>query len=105
MTKHRKKRLDKEWLKIIYIEMWKQYIHEDQLLLARGTIFVAFFTAILASPGLFTARILSLGCVNINQYKLHKGLIFLGILWVFIIAFLRSLTKDFEKVNKAGQDY
>jgi hypothetical protein len=96
---------DKDWLMALYSETWKQYAHEDQVAQTRGTIFTAILTSILAVLGVLSSSVIQAPCIDFNGYKIYFGLNLLGILWILVIWFLRSLTNSFEKVTLAGRGY
>jgi len=96
---------DNDWLKVLYTETWKQYIHEDQFVQNRGVLFTSLFTAILASMSVFSPLILGIGYAYFYNTKIHLGVILLGLLWFFVTMVLRQLTTYFEKITVAGRGY
>jgi hypothetical protein len=58
---------DKEWLRMLYAETWKQYVHEDALAQTRGTIFTAILAAVVALLGALSVQIVKDPLLNYSE--------------------------------------
>ena len=95
-----------EWLRLLYQETWKQYIHEDSIAQTRGTIFTAIFAALLAFLGLLTISIIKLPCsLLFEHFTFAPGFIGLGLLWISASYIVSPLITAFKEVTAAGHRY
>lgn len=96
---------DDAWLKTLYIEAWKQYVHEDVLTQARTNIFQVVPVVLLALLGAASTALIKIGCATFQNTPFLLGVSLVGVVWILVAFLMLSLTKSFEKVTAAGQAY
>ena len=96
-----------DWLRTLYTETWKQYVHEDTIAQTRGTIFTAIFAALVTALGALTFQIVLIPCsLFLYTYIFAPGIIALGVvLWISASHVLNPLIVAFDDVTRAGHRY
>jgi hypothetical protein len=96
---------DIEWLKILYAETWKQYVHEDTIAQTRGTIFTAILAAIVALLGALSIQVVKIPCSTLQNHAIAPGIVILGLFWFLASFVMDRLTTSFHNVTQAGRFY
>ncbi len=96
---------DEEWLKIMYIEAWKQYSHEDDLGQSRMTLFLAVHAALIAIVGAVAKPLADIEPLIINSHEFHIGLCILGVLAFLTGLFSLVLSGYWKVLTQAGRRY
>lgn len=94
------------WLKILYQEAWKQYCHEDNLGLARTSLFVTIHAVLLALVGGVAKPLIETAPHRFASGRdLQIGYAVLGVVMLAVGLFLFSLTFPWKSVIVAGRRY
>ena len=94
-----------KWLKELYQEGWRQYVHEDNLGQTRTNFFLGLQAAIVAITGTVTSPVYRIGYISIFGHQLHLGLISLGCLWIITALFSIYCIINWQLVTNAGKQY
>ena len=94
-----------QWLKPLYEEGWRQYVHEDNLGQSRSNFFLGVQAAIIAILAALSKSVYGIGISNILDYPLNIGLMALGSLWIIVSLFFSILLVNWDIVTSAGKEY
>ena len=94
---------DDAWLKILYAEVWKQYVHEDALTQARTTIFQVMPVVLLAFLGVASTGLAKIGCATFSGKTVILGITLVGAIFLLVSVLMFLLASAFEKVTDAGR--
>ncbi len=94
---------DDAWLKILYAEVWKQYVHEDSLTQARTNIFQVIPVVLLAFLGAASTGLAKVGCANFSGRQIFLGITLIGVVLFLVAVLMFMLARAFEKVTDAGR--
>jgi hypothetical protein len=100
-----KKLEDTDWLRTLYVETWKQYVHEDTLAVTRGTVFTAILAAIVTVLGAFSIQVVKIPCPTGQHYEIAPGIVILGIIWIAASWVMGRFLTSFHNVTQAGRFY
>lgn len=92
-----------DWLRLMYAEAWKQYIHEDTQGQARVSIFLTVQTALIAILAIITKPLLDMPPKQIGSHQVYIGVGLLGLFTVIIGVFSLFLGVIWRSVNKAAR--
>jgi hypothetical protein len=70
---------DGAWLKILYVEAWKQYVHEDALAQARSNVFLVVQSVLLAFLASISTSVGKIGCATVFGFSFNLGLTLLAL--------------------------
>lgn len=91
------------WLKILYAEVWKQYVHEDSLTQARTNIFQVIPVVLLAFLGAASNALPKVGCATVLGTQFQLGMSLIGAVFILVAILMFLLAADFSKVTDAGR--
>jgi|SRR5882672_6587640 len=92
-----------DWLRLIYSEAWKQYIHEDTQGQARMSIFLTVQTALIAILAIITKPLLDMPSKQFGSRQIYLGVGLLGLFAVIIGFFSLFLGMIWRSANKAAR--
>jgi hypothetical protein len=90
---------------ILYEEAWRQYVHEDSLVLKRTTVYLAVQGAVLVSIGALGPSLVAAGNAFWPRHGRAFGAIFPGV-YILIVALLSLVgCKSWRDITNAGEQW
>jgi len=94
-----------DWLRLLYSEAWKQYIHEDAQGQTRMNIFLTVQAALIAILAAISKPLLDMPPKQVGSHQVYIGVGILGLVAVIIGFFSLVLGARWKSVTEAGRLY
>jgi hypothetical protein len=94
-----------EWLRTMYTEAWGQYIHEDNLSLARNNLFITIQGAGIGILAAVAIPLIQVEPIMTGPYQFYMGHVALGIILIVFSILGITISKIWSEVTTAGEAY
>src|ERR1700761_6767709 len=94
-----------EWLKILYVETWKEYMHEETIAHSKNTFFLSIHGALLAILSGVSAILVKSPIVKIDLKVFNPSLFYLSFLTAIIGSLALFINRNWKMVSETHRSY